>query len=177
MKDLFEPKTKKWPLMRIDIERPPIEELHLCKHITEIPNPCSGDVYRWNAVAMAVERIDDAIMKTIAEVARETGIDTVFLMDKQFVADALREKLEGFTPLEFGPATSSNDPLYVECRSNGAVFCADVVIDQCGCVRCDRFGDLPSLWLPFIDYNRTWRCWTRRPTDKERAAAKWEAQL
>lgn len=26
------------------------------------------------------------------------------------------------------------------------------------------------------DYNRKWRCWPRRPTDEERAAAKWEVE-
>lgn len=26
------------------------------------------------------------------------------------------------------------------------------------------------------DYNRTWRCWARRPTDEERAAAAWEVE-
>lgn len=28
--------------------------------------------------------------------------------------------------------------------------------------------------LDFSAYNRTWRCWSRKPTDEERSAAEWE---
>lgn len=33
-----------------------------------------------------------------------------------------------------------------------------------------------SLKLMGTDYGKTWRCWARRPTDEERAAAVWEAE-
>ena len=29
-------------------------------------------------------------------------------------------------------------------------------------------------YLMDADYGKTWRCWSRRPTDKERKAAKWD---
>jgi hypothetical protein len=33
-----------------------------------------------------------------------------------------------------------------------------------------------ELKLLEIDYGKTWRCWARRPTDEERAAAAWEVE-
>ena len=33
-----------------------------------------------------------------------------------------------------------------------------------------------ELKLLEIDYGKKWRCWSRRPTDEERAAAKWEVE-
>ena len=48
--------------------------------------------------AKAVERaamdLDNAIHKACIEAAREAGITELVLVDKQFVADAIREKLE-----------------------------------------------------------------------------------
>lgn len=48
--------------------------------------------------AKAVERaamdFDNAIHKACIEAAREAGITELILVDKQFVADAIREKLE-----------------------------------------------------------------------------------
>lgn len=48
--------------------------------------------------AKAVERaamdLDNAICKACIEAAREAGITELVLVDKQFVADAIREKLE-----------------------------------------------------------------------------------
>lgn len=48
--------------------------------------------------AKAVERaamdLDNAVHKACIEAAREAGITELILVDKQFVADAIREKLE-----------------------------------------------------------------------------------
>lgn len=44
--------------------------------------------------AAAIDMDDQAILEEVIRVAREAGIDTLYLMDKQFVLDALREKLE-----------------------------------------------------------------------------------
>lgn len=36
------------------------------------------------------------------------------------------------------------------------------------------FGDNPSQdRFEYTDYNKTWRCWTARPTDEQRAATPW----
>lgn len=38
------------------------------------------------------------------------------------------------------------------------------------------FGDNPSQdRFEYTDYNKTWRCWTSRPTDEQREAVKWDA--
>lgn len=34
-------------------------------------------------------------------------------------------------------------------------------------------NDLPEFW-PEAEYNRSWRCWPRKPTPEQMAAAKWE---
>ena len=37
------------------------------------------------------------------------------------------------------------------------------------------FGDNPSQdRFEYTDYNKTWRCWTSRPTDEQREAVKWD---
>lgn len=37
------------------------------------------------------------------------------------------------------------------------------------------FGDNPSQdRFEYTDYNKTWRCWTARPTDEQREATPWE---
>lgn len=37
------------------------------------------------------------------------------------------------------------------------------------------FGDNPSQdRFEYTDYNKTWRCWTSRPTDEQREATPWE---
>lgn len=37
------------------------------------------------------------------------------------------------------------------------------------------FGDNPSQdRFEYTDYNKTWRCWTSRPTDEQRKAVKWD---
>lgn len=37
------------------------------------------------------------------------------------------------------------------------------------------FGDNPSQdRFEYTDYNKTWRCWTARPTDEQREAVKWD---
>ena len=37
------------------------------------------------------------------------------------------------------------------------------------------FGDNPSQErFEYTDYNKTWRCWTSRPTDEQRKATPWE---
>lgn len=73
-------------------------------HIQEMPqpvewkedNPLIQEVRRIQAIAVerAAMELDNAICKACIESAREAGITELFLVDKQFVADAIREKLE-----------------------------------------------------------------------------------
>lgn len=35
------------------------------------------------------------------------------------------------------------------------------------------FGEFDGSYYPINRYNKTWRCWTARPTDEQRMAAKW----
>lgn len=64
--------------------------------------------------------------------------------------------------------------------------CIDAALNLFACCTCDgsvkdgfvyyETHDTDELKLLEIDYNRTWRCWARRPTDEERAAAVWEVE-
>ena len=36
------------------------------------------------------------------------------------------------------------------------------------------FGEFDGSYYPINRYNKTWRCWTAKPTDKQRTEVKWE---
>ena len=47
---------------------------------------------------MVADMTDSAIVAAIIEAAKESGVTDLYLMDKQFIADALREKAEREDP-------------------------------------------------------------------------------
>ena len=64
--------------------------------------------------------------------------------------------------------------------------CIDAALNLFACCACDgsvkdgfvyyETHNANELKLLEIDYGKTWRCWARRPTDEERAAAVWEGE-
>ena len=38
---------------------------------------------------------------------------------------------------------------------------------------CIIKGTIYDIWEDMYDYNKTWRCWTSRPTDEQREATPW----
>lgn len=64
--------------------------------------------------------------------------------------------------------------------------CIDAALNLFACCTCDgsvkdgfvyyETHNANELKLLEIDYGKTWRCWARRPTDEERAAAAWEVE-
>ena len=89
-------KSVKWPFQRIEPERMP--ELDICSIRPVKYNSTSFEDtalhFAKNIVARVIDMRDQAIYNEIIKTAREAGIDELILMDKQFVLDALREKLE-----------------------------------------------------------------------------------
>ena len=64
--------------------------------------------------------------------------------------------------------------------------CIDAALNLFACCTCDgsvkdgfvyyETHNTNELKLLEIDYGKTWRCWSRRPTDEERSAAVWEGE-
>lgn len=73
-------------------------------HIQEMPqpvewkedNPLIQEVRRIQAIAVerAAMELDNEICRASIEAAREAGITDLYLLDKQFIAEAIREKME-----------------------------------------------------------------------------------
>lgn len=96
----LKPKTVKWPFERVDFRREHVggltgiscdfSRLQIDGTIGDLG--VAADMKRIEARAIDME--DRAVHDEVIRTAREAGIDTLYLMDRQFVIDALREKLE-----------------------------------------------------------------------------------
>lgn len=81
--DKLKPKAVKWPFERVEIQS--------CELSKDDP---VGTVHVDRVMARVIDMQDRAVYDAAIRAAYEAGIDIVYLMDKQFVLDALREKLE-----------------------------------------------------------------------------------
>lgn len=89
--DLLTPKVRSWPIEHV---RP--ESMRSARLTEYDPQEIDGGILRFSQ-NIAVQLIDMQNRMLYGEVIRtacEAGIDDLYLMDKQFVLDALREKLE-----------------------------------------------------------------------------------
>ena len=85
--DKLKPKTVKWPMQRVDIRHTDMfYELHGDDHVV------TAHIER--AIVRVIDMEDQAVYDAAIRTAYEAGIDILYFMDKQFVLDALREKLE-----------------------------------------------------------------------------------
>lgn len=67
-----------------------------CKHF--IFPGCNDDATVKRIMAQVADLSDQAIYNAIKKAAQEAGVTDLYLMDKKFVLDALREKLEREKP-------------------------------------------------------------------------------
>lgn len=81
--DKLKPKTVKWPLERVEIQS---YEFSKDDPVGTVSVECT--------MVRVIDMLDRAAYEAVIREACEAGIDHLFLMDKQFVLDALREKLE-----------------------------------------------------------------------------------
>ena len=96
----------------------------------------------------------------------------------ELLVGALRDALEKPRVMSFGELRKAGNlvPCWIEEKY---VMYPDLLQDSNGTYygRMQlRDGILPKSYylLEKDQYGKTWRCWTRRPTDEEREAAKWE---
>ena len=81
--DNLKPKVVKWPFQRVEIQAYEFSK----------DDPV-GTVLVERTMARVIDIRDQVVYEAVIRAACEAGIDNVYLMDKQFVFDALREKLE-----------------------------------------------------------------------------------
>lgn len=91
--DKLEPKTIKWPFERVELDRfvfKPIKDNILHGWIGD------GQYHQLERriACRLIDMWDREMYNEVIKAAHEAGIDDLFIMDKQFVLDALREKLE-----------------------------------------------------------------------------------
>lgn len=94
--ELLKPKVVSWPIEHVKPSRNPATEpcsVHMVKYE---PQSIDGGILRFsqNIAVQLIDMQDRAIYNEVIRAAGEAGIDDLYLMDKQFVLDALREKLE-----------------------------------------------------------------------------------
>lgn len=102
------------------------------------------------------------------------------LVEANKTSEDLMAKLAEYEkPLEPLPEEQIyNDPVWLEMRAEGvALMIADIVpsFDEPGSkAEIMLLGNARRAHLPYAHYGSSWRCWSRRPTDAERKAAKWD---
>ncbi len=75
---------------------------------------------------------------------------------------------------------NSNDPIYIEQTEHDGKWCVVLKRSVEGYYKgpFDKVTLFMGVdgYLPFItsEYNKTWRCWTSRPTDEQREAIPWQ---
>ena len=100
--------------------------------------------------------------------------DRIAVLDANMVSDAM-ELLKAQEPrLLTAEELTGGDECWLE-HKNGACGYADCYMctgrNSVEVWRCMAQG--PS-YLSWIDFNKTWRCWSAKPTDEQREAVKWE---
>ena len=89
--DLMTPKVRSWPIEHV---RP--EGMRSARLTEYDPQEIDGGILRFsqNIAAQLIDMQNQMLYDEVVRTACEAGIDDLYLMDKQFVLDALREKLE-----------------------------------------------------------------------------------
>ena len=90
-------------------------------------------------------------------------------------AAAMQRWQEPLKPLTLDEATGSDEPcVFLEIRGKEPIWACDCVISSnFKGVHISFIGDPGRTLVAIYDYCKTWRCWSRRPTDEERASTPW----
>lgn len=118
----------------------------------------------------------EALDKTYASLA-----DALTLIQQLETERDAAEEAMFLKPLSWDEAIG--DDAFLEIKDDE---CIDAALNLFACCTCDgsvkdgfvyyETHNTNELKLLEIDYGKTWRCWARRPTDEERAAAVWEVE-
>ena len=89
--DLLTPKVGSWPIEHV---RP--ESMRSARLAEYALQEIDGGILRFsqNIAVQLIDMQNRMLYNEVVRTACEAGIDDLYLMDKQFVLDALREKLE-----------------------------------------------------------------------------------
>ena len=89
---------------------------------------------------------------------------------------AMARYVEALKPLKLHEVTGSVEPcVFMELKGNEAIRACDCVIScDLQCVEVSLIGSARPSWMSINLYGKKWRCWSRRPTDEERAGVAWE---
>lgn len=103
--------------------------------------------------------------------------------EEEALSAALRRPLQQPIPLDDILFSPFQIPCWIERKKNGRVGLVADVLDRSDYDRFFGQVDANMLEQGLVEhmtryradnYGKTWRCWASRPTDEERAAAKWE---
>ena len=117
-----------------------------------------------NISAVVADMTDTAIFQAIIQTAKEAGITDLYLMDKQFVSDALKEKLERENPKQLTIEelkTMIGEPVWVQGPG----------LPQYGrwAIVEDAFGTSLFLVNDFTchDIGKTWEAYRHKPKEED----------
>ena len=126
--------------------------------------------------AVVDDAADEVIVEAVLEAARAEGVTDLYLLDKTFILDAIREKLEREKPK---PLTieelrqMDGEPVWVTDPSEPAVS-AYCTIDVCTRFKEDRGNDKYSeamvpgdgfSYYQFDKYGKTWIAYRHKPKE------------
>lgn len=117
-------------------------------------------------------RCDECFSKSPMIGEQESIGETI---DKTHAA-AQQRYVEPLKPMELHEVTGSEEPcVFLEKKGMEPIWACDCVISSdLESVDISFIGRQGSFSTPISDYGKTWRCWARRPTDKEREAEGWK---
>lgn len=129
------------------------------------------DGHKWVTCNIECPYITDTLSATCRAVLCEDALTYIRQLEAKL---AEYEK-----PLEPLPEEQIyNDPVWLEMRAdNVEPMIADIVpsfTDPGEKAEITLLGNPRRAHLPYDHYGSSWRCWSRRPTDEERKAAKWD---
>lgn len=120
--------------------------------------------------AAAIDMTDNLIFQAIIQAAKEAGVTDLYLIDKKFAADAIREKLEREDPK---PLTieelkqMQGEPVWVKPLNADAVkgkgqWC---VIDFYKNSFDALIPGIDNTWYESEDYGKTWVAYRHKPKE------------
>lgn len=104
------------------------------------------------------------------------GKENATLGEMLEAAEQLKQRAEPENrPLTVNEATGSEDPVWLETRKSKTLIVTDV------CISADfryaevyKIGSRIPYSIPLDNYGKLWRCWPRKPSPEQMAAAEWE---
>ena len=93
--------------------------------------------------------------------------------------EALKAQESRVMALEEMQEITEHDFIWIEGRKDEMIYCLEVVQVCKSNERTDEIALNAPTSIIFIDmdqYKDRWRCWTARPTEEQREAAKWDAE-